>query len=491
LWHNMCIMIPSSSKILLFDPPGKLYQRGEDRCQADIEGSAAISLRAPNDLGYIAAIARQLGLDPVIRDYPAERLTEKNFLEDLSGLKPSVIIMSATSSTFREDMGYLIKAKAVDSGIITIAKGAFFYECPPEVLDKALASSPCLDIAVSGEAESVISGLLGALIAGDTLESVKGVIYFDPDSKKFKKNPPGQFIEDLDVLPFPARDLMKNDLYVRPDTGSPMATIVTSRGCPEECIYCLSPVISGKKLRARSPKSIIDEVEECVRCYGISDFFFMADTFTMNKPWVIDICREILRRDLKIRWAANSRVKPLDVERLGWMKRAGCRLISLGIESGSPESLAKMKKNASKADAVEAVRMVREAGLKLYAYYMIGFPWEDRSYVSATLNFAREIAADFSEIHIAAPFRGTEQFKTLADYGLKLEDPYGYNYFSNPPIGTKYLSRRELICLRKKGMRQLYMNPAYVFRTLKSIKNFRELMNYLKYGFRLLKNLSQ
>jgi radical SAM superfamily enzyme YgiQ (UPF0313 family) len=477
-------------RILIFNPPGKLYQRGEDRCQADIEGSAATSLRAPNDLGYIAAITRRLGLDPVIRDYPAERLSEKDFRFDILNYRPSAIVMSVTAGTFMDDLKFFRTAKSLDGDILTIAKGAIFFSSPPEALDKALDGNSCMDVAICQESEAVIPAIIGPSCSYESFAKIRGIMYFDRTAKKFKKNEPSAFIEDLDALPFPARDIMRNDLYVRPDTGRPMATIITSRGCPESCIYCLSPVISGNRMRVRSPKNIVDEVEECIRRYDITDFFFMADTFTMNKPWVIEICREILKRGLKIEWVANSRVRPLDEEILVWMKSSGLWLVSLGIESGSDESLSRMKKGVLTEDALEAVRLCRKVGLKIYAYYMIGFPWEDHRHILETLDLASAIDADFSEIHIAAPFQGTELFASLSEYGLKLDEPYGYNYFSNPPLGTKYLTRDELIRYRKKGMRRNYLNPAYIFRTLSSIRTPREFINYIRYASRLLKNLS-
>lgn len=482
-------MIEKNENILIFNPPGKLYLRGEDRCQADVEGSAAVSLRAPNDLGYIAAVTKELGLYPVIRDYPAEKLDEAHYLDDILAIKPKIIVMSITASTIMEDVHYFRKAKEADPEICTIAKGALFFACPPEVLDRTGGESLCIDVAVCGEAETIIPPVIESLRKGEKLENVRGIIYFDKELKIFKKTAPAPFVKDPNKIPFPARELMKNELYVRPDTGRPMATITTSRGCPESCIYCLSPVISGKSLRMRSPKNIVNEVQECTQKYDIFDFFFMADTFTLNKPWVIEICQEILRRGLKIHWVANSRVCPLDEERLQWMKKAGCWLISFGIESGSEESLAKMKKGATKSDAREAVRMARKAGLKIYGYYIIGFPWEDHRNVKETLNFAKELSCDFSEIHIAAPFQGTELFDILSDYGLALQIPYGYNYFSNPPVGTKYLTIEELIRYRKNSMRDLYLNPSYIFKTLKNIRTVEEFKNYSKYGLRLLKNL--
>ena len=476
-------------RILIFYPPGRIYLRGEDRCQADVESSAATSLRAPNDLGYMAAVSRNLGLEVLLRDYPAEKLKAADFFRDLHDFRPTILVMSVTTASLQDDINFFRLAKKQYPSLLTIAKGSFFFDCPPEVLDRAGGRQLDLDIAICGEAETILSRVIEAIRKNGSLENVQGLLYFDASTGRFIKTAPAPLREDLDAIPFPARDLMKNHLYVRPDTGKPMATIYTARGCPSSCIYCLSPVISGKTIRQRSPGNVLAEIKECVERYGIRDFFFMADTFTFDKDWVIRLCQGILDEGLRIRWCANSRVKPLDEERLRWMKQAGCWLISLGIESGSEESLRLTKKGAMKEDAVKAVEIIRRAGLKLYGFFMIGFPWEGPAHIRETLDFAKQLDCDFSEIHIAVPFQGTGLEKILGDYGLLLKNQYGFDYFRSPPLGTQFLKREELIAYRKQGLRELYLSPKAVLRTLKSIRTPGELVHYFRYGFRLLKNL--
>src|SRR3972149_9319127 len=138
---------------------------------------------------------------------------------------------------------------------------------------------------------------------------------------------------------------MKNHLYTRPDTSEPQATIQTSRGCPSQCIFCLSPLISGMKLRERSVGNIVAELEECVNKYHIRNFFFRADTFTLNKKSVIELCKEIIDSKFDIAWVANSRVNTIDEERLEWMKKAGCWLVAFGIESENKKKNQHKKNN--------------------------------------------------------------------------------------------------------------------------------------------------
>ena len=345
-----------------------------------------------------------------------------------------------------------------------------------------------MDVAVIGEAETIINNLILTKRNGLDLFGVKGIIFRNCLDQVVQTDPE-QFWTDLDKIPFPARDLIKNELYSRPDNGEPQATIQTSRGCPSQCIFCLSPIVSGTKLRERSVENIIAEIEECVDKYNIKNFFFRADTFTINKKTVIEICKRIISRKIEIKWVANSRVNTLDEERLKWMKRAGCWLVALGIESGNDEIQKKIKKGTTRTQARDAVKLCKKFRIKTFGFYLIGFPWETKEMVMDTLNLARELRCDFSEIHIAIPYEGTELYKTAQDYGILEKTVVGYNYFSNPAIGTLHVSKDELIKMRKKALRSIYLNPRYITNTLIRIKSPKEVINYTRYGIRLLKNL--
>ena len=471
---------------LLINPPGHLYQRGEDRCQANIEESSAISLRAPNDLAYMASVLRLSGIKTIIRDYPAERLSWDDFGNDLENLQPNVLVMSVTTATVLDDLGAFKKAKEFNPAIITIAKGALFFASDMQLFRKPEFAA--MDFALAGEAETIIQDLIKGLTDGTPLGSISGILYRENDGQ-WVRNRQNEFQADLDALPFPARDLLKNELYVRPDTGEAQATIQTSRGCPSKCIFCLTPAISGQKVRQRSVKNIVDEIEECVTKYSIRNFFFKADTFTINKKFVIDLCKEILDRQLNIQWVANSRVDTIDAERLDWMKRAGCWLVAFGFESGDDEILRKMKKDATVADAYQAVRLVKLAGLRVYGFFMIGLPWDDHSTVEKTMLFAKHLDCDFSEIHIATPYEGTELHEIAQKAGLLKDEVIGHDYFHDPTMATLFLSREEVMAYRKKGLRKIYLSPKYLIKTISNIHSVEELGRYASYGVRMVKNI--
>lgn len=469
------------NKILLMNPPVGVYQRGEERCQADVEAGSAISLRPPNNLGYLASILRNLGKEVLIRDYPVEK--DKNFIKDLKENNFDLILMSITTATIEDDLKIFKIVKNFNNKIITIAEGAHFITAPLESFKKEIYKY--LDFAFFGESEIVIQEFIKEFEGNKSFNNVKGLIY--KNNVEWKKNETPPFIENLDLLPFPARDLMRNELYINPDTDKPIATIQASRGCPGSCIYCLAPIVSGKIVRKRSPKNIVDEIEECLEKYKIDNFFLRADTFTIDRDWVVEISKEILNRKLKIKWVANSRVKPIDEEMLIWMKKAGCYLIAFGLESGSEKSLKLMKKGVTVDDNIKAVKLAKRLGFKIYSFFIIGFPWENKEDIIKTINLSKKLPSDFVEFHIATAYYGTELYDMMKKENLLIDDLEGHNYFSNPTGGTKYLSKIDLLKLRKKALISFYLRPSYILKTI-ATQNPKSLKNYLRYGFKLIKN---
>ncbi len=143
----------------------------------------------------------------------------------------------------------------------------------------------------------------------------------------------------MDNLPFPARHLVDNSIYKRPDNGQVQGVIKVSRGCPYHCFFCLATPVSGAKVRMRSAENIIAEIKECVEKYNIKNFLFWSDIFNINRDWTIDLCKKIIESGLKITWSANTRANTMDDEMASYMYKSGCRLVSIGVESGSQEIL--------------------------------------------------------------------------------------------------------------------------------------------------------
>lgn len=475
-------------KIMLFYPPGRFYQRGEDRSQGNVEQSTATSMRAPNDLGYAAATLKKEGFAVFLRDYQTERLTPAELLADFDREDPDGIFVSITNSTIFHDLVLVRELKARKPGLLVMLKGAIFFDPDPALLAQ-------LDLAdvtyLIGLESDFIVGRLAKAHFDDpaTIPAIRGILY-NKDGV-WTKTDFASWETDLDSLPFPDRSLIKNALYTRPDTGEPQATIATSRGCPSACIFCMTPKISGKKLRLRSPENILAELTDCYVNHGIRDFFFKSDTFTFDPAWTRAVCQAILDSPLagKIRWVANSKVKPLDKGTLVLMKKAGCWLVAFGYESGSPETLSRIHKNTTINDNIQATKWAKEAGLLTFGFFLIGLPWEGREHLEATRRHIFELDNDFLELHIAIPYYGTRLNDIAREEGLLPGSVLGKDYFNAPTVGTTTLSMEEIEAFRKKTLLDFHLRPSYIGRKLlQAGGNPKIIANYARFGLRLLKN---
>ena len=478
-----------SHRILLFYPPGPLFQRGEDRCQQNVDDGSAQAMRACNDLGYAAAVLLKKNYKVKLRDYQTEKATEKDLFQDMERFKPDMIMLSITNTTIFDDIKIANRLKET-FGCLVVLKGALFYD--PEDAMLALLDLSQIDYMIGGEVDFAIDKIADyALRRQGDITAVHSILYKD-ETGEIRKNQFHVWDEDLDGQPFPARHLMNNSLYTRPDTDEPMATIATSRGCPSNCIFCLSPEISGKRVRFRSPQNVLDEMTECYEKHHIRTFFFKADTFTIKADWVDELCRLIIASPLhgKITFTANSRVNPLKRETIFLMKEAGCFLVAFGFESGSDETLKLVHKNATVAQNYQAMKWCREAGLAVWGYFVIGFPWETKKHIMKTKKLIFDLSPDFIEITIALPLYGTKLYDMCRENNLLAQSVLGSDFFHSSMTGTKYLTTDELMKLRRNMLLQFYLRPAYILKKMKEcVRQPKVFLNYAKYGIKLVVNL--
>lgn len=476
------------NKIMLLYPPGKAYQRSEDRAQCNLEESAVATIHACNDIGYAAAVLRQRKYEVFLRDYQTERASLEEVKNDILKFQPDIIVTSTTNATILSDLEFINWIKGFCS-CECIVKGAIFFDTPTEILETLDLHN--VNYLIGGEIDTVIGDLVDYIIfKKGELENLPGIIY--KKDGVFRKTAFNCWSDDLDTIPFPARDLMKNELYPRPDTGEPMATIQVSRGCPSGCTYCLTPLISGKSLRKRSVENIFAEIEECYYKYGIKNFFFKADTFTIDADWAGALCDKIIDSELhgKIEFTVNSRVKPLEYELLQKLKKAGCFTIAVGFESGNDDTLKKIKKGTTRDDNLRAARMIKKAGLPLFGFFMIGFPWETKQDIIKTLDFIFEIDPDFIEVHIAMPYFGTELYSQCEQYNTINAVAWGNDYFSPNTIGTQSVPMEEIQKIRNNYLLKFYLRPKYIVRKAFScLHNPVILKNYIKHGLTLLNTI--
>ena len=472
-------------KVMLLYPPGKAYQRSEDRAQCNLDDSAVATVHACNDIGYAASVLRKRGYKVFLRDYQTEKSCLEEIKIDILNFKPDIIIVSTTNATILSDIEFINWIKAFHSCEFII-KGAIFFDTSKDILETLDLHN--INYLIGGEIDTIIGDLADAIFDGKgSFEKIPCIIY--KEDGVFKKTNFKIWSDNLDEIPFPARDLMKNEMYPRPDTGEPMATIQVSRGCPSACTYCLTPVISGKSLRKRSIENIFAEIEECYYKHGIRNFFFKADTFTIDSEWAMALCDKIISSELhgKIEFTANSRVKPLNIELLKKMKDAGCFMLAVGFESGNDETLKKIKKGATRQDNLKAAEMIKKVGLPLFGFFMIGFPWETKEDIIDTLEFIFKIDPDFIEVHIAMPYFGTQLYAQCLQYNTVNSVAWGKDYFSPNTIGTQYVPIEEIVKLKNKYLIKFYLRPKYIINKLIGcISDPRIFLNYVNHGLKLI-----
>ncbi len=478
-------------RVFLFYPPGKMYQRGEDRSQGNIDDSAATVMRAPNDMAYASAALKAEGFQTRFRDFQTEKLSVDDLFSEFDDYKPDVVFASITNSTIFDDLKVLKALKQRAPNLLVVIKGALFFRPEDDLLSQLDLDH--IDFLIGGESDFVIADLVRAFYSDPSkIPSVRGILY--RDNGRWQRTDFSTWEEDLEHLPFPDRSIIHNHLYVRPDTGEAQATIATSRGCPAACIYCLTPTISGKHVRFRDPANILAELRDCYHNYQIRNFFFKSDTFTIDRDWVQGVCDTISNSELagRIEWVANSRVRPLADDTLKAMRKAGCWLVAFGFELGSDETLKKIRKGASVSDNLRAGKLAKEAGLKIFGFYLIGLPWENRSHLEATKRMMLEIDSEFLELHIAVPYHGTPLYDIAKREGLIDDTVLGKDYFNAPTVGTKYLSVNDIVQFRKNVLLQYHLRPKYIASKIGDVaRRPVVLKSYVRFGFNLVRaNLS-
>ncbi len=466
-------------RVFLIVPPTGRFIR-EDRCQTPIEKLKTVALRPPVDLLYAAACFEQTGAECRVADFPGEEWGWERLEADLREFKPDMLVLSITTPSFKDDMKAASLAKKVDPNITTIAKGAHF-----NTLDiQAMEEFPDLDLALRGEYEMTCL----ELGEGKPASEVLGLTWRDENGKVVRNEARG-LPNDLDAIPYPARHLANNALYIRPDTEQLQTTLVTNRGCPFSCTYCLANQVSGLKNRYRSVENVVGEIKECVEQHGIRNFLFRSDLFTQNKKWVIELCQAIIDAKLDISWASNSRVDTVSPEVLSWMKKAGCWIIAFGVEKGDDQSLEKINKKATVEQAIKALQMTREAGIKRSMYLLFGLPDDTEDTLQNDIEFAKRVDPDFLEIFYPYPFPGTVLYKEAVAKGLLEDGIIPKEAYGMPAMATQHISLERLAKLRTKGLRQFYMRPRFIARTLAGASSPREFVNFARYGMSQLRDI--
>lgn len=439
---------------------------------------------------YVAGAIEAAGEHSVVViDCVAEGLSGAELEGRLGTIRPDVVGIEVLTFSLLDAWRTARLVKRVDPAAKVVMGGPHVNLFPEEtvLLDG-------VDYVLGGESESNINPFLDAL-AGDTpMDCVPGVV-FRGAGGAVMHGPPTPLIEDLDKLPLPARGLLKNALYGSVlGSGGRLTTIMSSRGCPARCIFCDRPHL-GKRFRYRSAANVVGEMQSCMEQFGVDEFFFYDDTFTINKERVFDICRILEERKIDCFWDIRARISTVDREMLESLWAAGCKRIHFGVESGNREVLRIMRKGVDLDRARDVFKWCRQIGIESLAYFMIGSPGEGHAEVRDTIDYALSIDCDYVHVAVTTPFPGTELYRMGLEQGLYKTD-YWREFAAAPDpefvpeLWEEQLSRDELVKYVFKLYGKFYRRPLYVLRRLLRVRSPRELAVKARAGIRLLSRRS-
>ena len=400
----------------------------------------------PLGLGYIASYLRQHGLTAELVD--CTFLNQERALEKIRRSKPTIIGIQSMFS---------MKSKSIEMANqlrndceLLVAGGSLPTSNPEEYLSS-------FDIVAVGEGEETMLEIVREFEDEGNMSKVRGIVYRDAKTGTVVKTPARPFVKNLDMIPFPSRDLFDNQSYknyYRNGFGYTTTSLITSRGCPFKCDFCSRPVF-GNNLRSRTAGNIADEVEE-VRALGYDRIWFADDCFTLSRRRLIELCDELVKRKVRIGWECLSRVDTIDQEVVQKMKRAGCIRMFFGIESGNDFVLRLMQKEITVKQAADAVRTTKNAGIQVGAFFILGYPGENQNTILDTVKFASSLPLDYLSFTLPYPIPGTPLFDRVKDQMLVEEwiEPKNLSLVKHKLLFDSQISETKLKFAIAKGMIQ-------------------------------------
>jgi radical SAM superfamily enzyme YgiQ (UPF0313 family) len=447
----------------------------------------------PLNLCYLAAYTRQVHSDIEfqILDSELRGLSHEETAAAVVSSHADMVGITTNTCSFDSVISLTHCLKHEREELPVVLGGPHVSALPKRSLEESGA-----DFVVMGEGECTFEELIAKWQGGaHELADIKGLAYRAGDGR-IRINAPRDLVIDLDVLPFPARDLVHNSLYSPAPTKrvslGPDTLIAASRGCPHNCGFCGARTVWTRRIRFREPTCVVAEMEECSKKYGIRSFHFTDEFFTADSQHVARICELLIESGLRVSWVCSARAQGLDRDLLQMMRRAGCREISFGIESGNAEMLSRIDKRIDLDEAVRVVNLTKKAGIKTHASYMFGYLGETEESIRDTIAFAKRLNTHVAAFFIASPLPGTRFYEEAVKGGFLNPDSTWINYspLSNqePVLSLPSLSASAIRRWHRTAIRQFYVRPRYILLRLLSIRNWCDIVNLvggLKILFRI------
>ncbi len=458
----------------------------------------------PLGLAYIAAVLERDSYEVKILDALASGneqreqlpdgrlrigLSEAQIAQHVRDYSPDIVGISCGFTVYAADSHRIAKCvKQAYPPAFIVFGGAHSTIAPESVLrDKNV------DLVVRGEGEMTFLELVKCIDEGEPYLHLKGTVARD-GGQDVIYNKPREFISNLDELPFPARHLLPMEKYFNFQKEGkllynyymrkPIANIVTSRGCPYNCVFCAVRTIWGRTWRGRSSDNVVEEIKFLVDTYGIKEFTPWDDNISIKKDRLIKICQAIVDNGLDLTWATpNGTYLPsIDEELLGWMIKSGYYRITFGLESGSEETLKYIRKKISRDKVKEVIRICNKLGIWTNATFIIGFPNEQIDSIRATMRAPMDYGLDYANFFVAQPYEGTDLYQDFKNEGLINDGIREGSSTLSSRYDTKYFTSAELTKLRDEAYQKFVryrilsaLNPknyGALYRKVNTIRKF-------------------
>ena len=446
-------------RTLLVNPPlvnGVAFTR-QGRCQEREEVLG--TTKPPYTLAVVATLLRDAGHDVRLVDLTATGQSVADLITRLDGegFVPTLILYPSTTPTLDADTREMAALKT--------HYGAPLFNFGPHastVPQASMARAPQVDGMFIGEPEDAAFELaqlesLDQLGAIPSLTWRKGELVV-PHSAQ------GSYAGFLD-MPYPAWDLVPLRSYNLPLVNRPYTIVETSRGCPYACDFCVAPIHQGHKFRERSAKAIVDEIERGYREFGIDFFYLWGDTVTLNVKSFTAFCDELIARNLPVQWLSNARADNLtDPAFVHRLRKAGCWMLAMGIETESEDIRKDMVKRLERKKIQQAIKNMRDAGIRSFAFFIFGYPGETVETIDQTIRYAIELDPDFANFYPAVPYPGTELYNKAIRDGLLVEEDWSRMEYSYYLLRGNGLDERVVMNAINRAKRRFFMRPKYLAR---------------------------